>query len=74
MDKYNILREFAESWGMFLMLFVFLLVLVRTYLRPGAKKEYAEAANIVLLRGDNLEDDLKTIDETNPTPRKETRT
>ena len=72
MDTYNIMREFAESWGLFAMFLVFLVVLFRTLL-PGNRKGYEDAANIAMLRGDNLEDDLKTVTKLNP-PRKEART
>jgi len=72
---YNALREFADSWGLFAMFLVFMLVLIRTLFRPGSKGAYKDAAEITMLRGDNLEDDLKTLKkQRNAKPRKEAKT
>jgi len=72
---YNALRQFADSWGLFAMFLVFMLVLVRTLFRPGSKAIYKDAADITMLRGDNLEDDVKALEkQKNDKPRKEAKT
>jgi cytochrome c oxidase cbb3-type subunit 4 len=44
-DQYNVLREFADSWGL-LAMFIFFLGAVAMALRPSAKQAYSEAAEI----------------------------
>ena len=56
MDKYSILREFADSWGLLAMFLFFLGVVLYTF-RPGSKSVHEDAANIPLRHGDRLEDE-----------------
>ena len=53
MEKYNLLREFADSWGLLSML-AFFVVAVLMLFRPGAAKLHADAANIPL-RDDEID-------------------
>jgi len=54
MDKYSILREFADSWGLLAMLLFFLGVILFAF-RPGSRATYENVANIPLRNGDTLE-------------------
>lgn len=71
MDKYSILREFADSWGLLAMVLFFLGVVLWTF-RPGSKAIHNDAANIPLRHGDHLEDE--SASGSNKTTRKEART
>lgn len=51
---YDFLREFADSWGMLVMLSVFLGIVVFAF-RPGTKKLYEDISDIPF-RNDELED------------------
>ncbi len=44
---YEAFRQFADSWGLLYLFFVFFMVLVMVFL-PGAKKKAQDAANIPL--------------------------
>mgnify|MGYP000530699614 CR=1 FL=1 len=46
MDKYSILREFADSWFLILMTLFFLGTVVWAF-RPGSRKEHNDTANVV---------------------------
>lgn len=74
MDKYTILREFADSWGLLAMFLFFIGVVLFTF-RPGSKSIHSDAANIPLRHGDRLEDEIP-LDRNNVTtqPQKEART
>jgi len=73
-DKiYGVLREFADSWGLLAMFLVFVAIILRTYFLPGRKAMYKEAAEITMLAGDNLEDDLKALEKREKQPSKEAR-
>jgi cytochrome c oxidase cbb3-type subunit IV len=43
--EYQILRTFADSWGLLFMLLVFVFVIFRAF-RPSARKAHDAAANI----------------------------
>jgi cytochrome c oxidase cbb3-type subunit IV len=43
--QYQILRTFADSWGLLFMFLVFAWVVVRA-MRPSARKAYDDAASI----------------------------
>lgn len=73
MDKYTILREFADSWGLLAMFLFFLGVVLFTF-RPGSKATHADAANIPLRHGDRLEDEIPASQKTSTKPQKEART
>lgn len=45
MEKYTLLREFADSW-MLLMLFAFFIGVIVWAFRPGSRREHAETAGI----------------------------
>lgn len=45
---YNALRHFADSWGLVFMMGFFIAAFGYVVLRPGAKKQAQDAANIVL--------------------------
>lgn len=47
METYTAMRQFADSWGLLAMALFFVGVIVFT-LRPGAKRQAEEAANIPL--------------------------
>ena len=72
MDKYTILREFADSWGLAAMFLFFVGVILYTF-RPGSKAVHADAADIPLRHGDRLEDDAIANRNDNE-PLKEART
>lgn len=46
MDTYTLLRGFADSWGM-VSLFLFFAGVILWVLRPGSKKAYDDAANVI---------------------------
>lgn len=69
---YHALQEFADSWGLLGMFLVFMAVILRTYFLPGRKAMYRDAAEITMLPGDNLEDDLKALKKQRNQPAKET--
>jgi cytochrome c oxidase cbb3-type subunit 4 len=73
MDKYTLLRDFADSWGMLAMMAVFLLVLVVAF-RRGSGGVHSDAANIPLRGGDNLDEDIKHVSPDITQPKKEART
>lgn len=74
MDKYSILREFADSWGLLAMFLFFLGVVLWTF-RPGSKAIHKDAANIPLRHGDHLESEPDNrADSTSKTTTKEART
>jgi cytochrome c oxidase cbb3-type subunit 4 len=73
MDKYTILREFADSWGLLAMFLFFLAVVLFTF-RPGSKAVHSDAANIPLRHGDRLEDDAMAAETPDAKPQKEART
>ncbi len=72
MDKYTLLRDFADSWGLLAMMAVFLLVLVFAF-RRGSAGMHNDAANIPLRGGDDLEDDVKHVSPAKTQPKKEAR-
>jgi cytochrome c oxidase cbb3-type subunit IV len=43
--EYQLMRSFADSWGLLFMFLVFLFVMFRA-LRPSARRNYDDAANI----------------------------
>ncbi|MHA1528028.1 MAG: cbb3-type cytochrome c oxidase subunit 3 [Alphaproteobacteria bacterium] len=45
MDTYSILRQFADSWGLLVMV-IFFVGVVLYALRPGAKKLHDDSAQI----------------------------
>ncbi len=71
-EIYHVLQKFADSWGLLGMFLVFMAVFLRTYFLPGRKTMYREAAEITMLPGDNLEDDLKALKKQRNQPSKET--
>jgi len=73
MDKYSILREFADSWGLLAMFLFFLGAVLFTF-RPGSKAVHEDAANIPLRHGDRLEDDFPASDTAKSNTEKEART
>jgi len=68
MDTYSALRHFADSWGLLAMFLFFGAIILFTF-RPGSKKVHADAANIPLRHGDDLE-----AETAKNTPTKESRT
>lgn len=44
---YNALRHFADSWGLVFMMGFFVVAFIFVVMRPGAKKQARDAANIV---------------------------
>lgn len=46
METYQAMRTFADSWGLLAMFLVFVFVVARVYLRPGARQEADDAAAI----------------------------
>lgn len=52
---YDLLREFADSWGMLAMLLIFLGIVVYAF-RPGTKKLYEDISDIPF-RNEELEDE-----------------
>ena len=74
MDKYTVLREFADSWGLLAMFLFFIGVVLYTF-RPGSKSVHADAANIPLRHGDRLEDESPSGSKADNQPqKKEART
>lgn len=59
MDKYSILRQFADSWGLLAMFLFFAGIALYTF-RPGSAAKHRDAANIPLRHGDDLEQDSVT--------------
>ncbi|MBD3626091.1 MAG: cbb3-type cytochrome c oxidase subunit 3 [Rhodobacteraceae bacterium] len=61
MDRYSLLRELADSWGLLALTLIFLGVIVWTF-RPGSRALHRDAANVPL-RHDRLPvDDDNTKD------------
>jgi cytochrome c oxidase cbb3-type subunit IV len=50
MSSYDVMRQFADSWGLVAMFAFFLSVAVFIF-RPGSKSHYEEAARIPLKNG-----------------------
>jgi cytochrome c oxidase cbb3-type subunit 4 len=50
METYEMLRQFADSWGL-LAMFVFFVAMVLFVFRRGSKTRYDEAAKIPLKNG-----------------------
>lgn len=51
MESYSILRQFADSWGLLVMLVFFLGVIVWAF-RPGSGKIHSDTANIPFRHSD----------------------
>jgi len=47
MSQYDLLRTFADSWGLVLMVLIFVGVVLFTF-RPGSSKVHAEIATLPL--------------------------
>ena len=47
MSQYDLLREFADSWGLLMMMLLFVGVILFTF-RPGSAKHHAEMASLPL--------------------------
>ncbi|MFN4143296.1 cbb3-type cytochrome c oxidase subunit 3 [Aestuariivirga sp.] len=50
MTQYDVMRHFADSWGLLLM-FAFFIGAVLFVFRPGSKARYEDAAKIPLKNG-----------------------
>jgi cytochrome c oxidase cbb3-type subunit IV len=46
MSRYDLLRHFADSWGLLAMVFLFLVFVGWTF-RPGARRRHDEAARLI---------------------------
>ena len=46
-STYDTLRHFADSWGLVVMMAVFLVLAGWPFLRPGARQRNHEAANMI---------------------------
>ena len=47
MSRYEVLRHFADSWGLVFLIGIFLYAVWRA-LRPSAREDMEEASNIIL--------------------------
>lgn len=70
METYSILREFADSWMLLLLVLFFLGIIVWVF-RPGSTKTYKDTANIPFRHDSAPLPDAK--DDTPATPKKEAR-
>jgi cytochrome c oxidase cbb3-type subunit 4 len=50
MSTYDIMRQFADSWGL-LAMFAFFVAMALFVFRPGSRSHYEEAARIPLKNG-----------------------
>ncbi|MFQ5438265.1 MAG: cbb3-type cytochrome c oxidase subunit 3 [Paracoccaceae bacterium] len=72
MDRYSILRHFADSWGLVAMLLFFLGVVLYAF-RPGSRAIHADTSQIPLRHDDVLEDDPANVKRTTRQPAMEAR-
>jgi cytochrome c oxidase cbb3-type subunit 4 len=56
METYGILRQLADSWGLVLMVVVFVAIVAWVF-RPGARKSQDDAARSIFRNEDKPKDD-----------------
>lgn len=61
MEQYSILREFADSWGLLLLMIAFIFVVLYTF-RRSSRELHRDSANIPF-RHDSMPDDDASADE-----------
>jgi cytochrome c oxidase cbb3-type subunit IV len=62
MESYSALRQFADSWGLLLIVAAFVAMLVWVF-RPGARKQQEDAANMIFRNEDRPKDEPGKDDE-----------